>query len=168
MTTEQRRVVKVRINASGRRVIGCIELAKGDRRVSDVLNGPGPCILLSPDDPAVACREEEGSHVIFKDAISYLEAVEEPRPGLRAASPGEFRPVIAELRNPEPQQIIAEVFVPEGQCLLDVFSDPRPFLNLRNVPADEADEVRDLLRANAIDFYETQPSPWGISSGGLW
>jgi hypothetical protein len=42
------------------------------------------------------------------------------------------------------------------------------FLNLRNVPADEADEVRDLLRANAIDFYETQPSPWGISSGGLW
>ena len=42
------------------------------------------------------------------------------------------------------------------------------FLNLRNVPADEADEVRDLLRANAIDFYETQPSPWGISAGGLW
>lgn len=42
------------------------------------------------------------------------------------------------------------------------------FLNLRNVPGDEADEVRDLLRANAIDFYETQPSPWGISAGGLW
>jgi hypothetical protein len=42
------------------------------------------------------------------------------------------------------------------------------FLNLRNVPADEADEVRDLLRSNAIDFYETQPSPWGISAGGLW
>ncbi|QNN76601.1 hypothetical protein IAE60_11665 [Pseudoxanthomonas mexicana] len=42
------------------------------------------------------------------------------------------------------------------------------FLNLRNVPADEADDVRDLLRTNAIDFYETQPSPWGISAGGLW
>lgn len=42
------------------------------------------------------------------------------------------------------------------------------FLNLRNVPGDEADEVRDLLRSNAIDFYETQPSPWGISAGGLW
>ena len=42
------------------------------------------------------------------------------------------------------------------------------FLNLRNVPGDEADDVRDLLRANAIDFYETQPSPWGISAGGLW
>ncbi len=42
------------------------------------------------------------------------------------------------------------------------------FLNLRNVPGDEADEVRELLRANTIDFYETQPSPWGISAGGLW
>jgi len=42
------------------------------------------------------------------------------------------------------------------------------FLNLRNVPGDEADEVRGLLRANAIDFYETQASPWGISAGGLW
>ncbi len=42
------------------------------------------------------------------------------------------------------------------------------FLNLRNVPIDEADEVRDLLRANAIDFYETQASPWGVSAGGLW
>ena len=42
------------------------------------------------------------------------------------------------------------------------------FLNLRNVPGDEADEVREMLRASAIDFYETQPSPWGISAGGLW
>ena len=42
------------------------------------------------------------------------------------------------------------------------------FLNLRNVPGDEAEDVRDLLRANAIDFHETQPSPWGISAGGLW
>lgn len=42
------------------------------------------------------------------------------------------------------------------------------FLNLRNVPGDEADEVRELLRMHAIDFYETQPSPWGISAGGLW
>ena len=35
------------------------------------------------------------------------------------------------------------------------------FLNLRNVPGDEAHEVRELLRTNAIDFYETPPSPWG-------
>lgn len=41
-------------------------------------------------------------------------------------------------------------------------------LNLRNVPADEADEVRAWLAGSGMDFYETQPSPWGISSGGIW
>ncbi len=41
-------------------------------------------------------------------------------------------------------------------------------LNLRNVPDDEADEVRDWLTREAIGFYETRPSSWGISSGGIW
>ncbi len=41
-------------------------------------------------------------------------------------------------------------------------------LNLRNVPDDEADEVRAWLTESGIGFYETQPSPWGISAGGLW
>ncbi|MBU6417533.1 MAG: hypothetical protein KJS83_10235, partial [Xanthomonadaceae bacterium] len=41
-------------------------------------------------------------------------------------------------------------------------------LNLRNVPDDEADEVRAMLDAKRIAFYETAPSPWGISAGGIW
>lgn len=41
-------------------------------------------------------------------------------------------------------------------------------LNLRHVPDDEADEVRALLDANGIEWYETQPSRWGISGGGIW
>lgn len=41
-------------------------------------------------------------------------------------------------------------------------------LNLRNVPDDEADEVRTLLEAARIDFYETPPSFWGVSAGGIW
>jgi ElaB/YqjD/DUF883 family membrane-anchored ribosome-binding protein len=41
-------------------------------------------------------------------------------------------------------------------------------LNLRNVPDDEAAEVRAWLTQNKIAFYETQPSPWGISAGGIW
>lgn len=41
-------------------------------------------------------------------------------------------------------------------------------LNLRNVPEDEADEVRALLTAHGIDFYETPPSFWGVSAGGFW
>jgi hypothetical protein len=41
-------------------------------------------------------------------------------------------------------------------------------LNLRHVPDDEADEVRALLDAQGIDYYETRPGPFGISAGGLW
>lgn len=41
-------------------------------------------------------------------------------------------------------------------------------LNLRDVPEDEADEVRALLDQHGIDWYETQPSRWGISGGGIW
>jgi len=41
-------------------------------------------------------------------------------------------------------------------------------LNLRNVLDDESDEVRAMLRAARIEFYETQPSRWGISHGGIW
>ena len=41
-------------------------------------------------------------------------------------------------------------------------------LNLRMVLPDEADDVRAMLEANAIEFYETRPSRWGISYGGIW
>lgn len=41
-------------------------------------------------------------------------------------------------------------------------------LNLHNVPEDEADEVRALLDAQHIAFYETRPSMFGVSFGGIW
>lgn len=41
-------------------------------------------------------------------------------------------------------------------------------LNLRNVPDDEADEVRAMLDEHGILFYETQPNRWGISAGAIW
>ncbi len=41
-------------------------------------------------------------------------------------------------------------------------------LNLRNVPDDEAADVRALLDAHAIAFFETTPSRWGISAGAIW
>lgn len=45
---------------------------------------------------------------------------------------------------------------------------PKLLLNLRNVPEDEADEVRALLAEQKIAFYETEPSFWGVSGGGIW
>lgn len=45
---------------------------------------------------------------------------------------------------------------------------PKLLLNLRQVPEDEAEEVRALLDELAVDWYETRPSLWGISHGGIW
>ena len=41
-------------------------------------------------------------------------------------------------------------------------------LNLRHVPDDEADDVRAMLDTHRIAFYETRPSSWGISAGGIF
>ncbi len=41
-------------------------------------------------------------------------------------------------------------------------------LNLRNVPDDEGAEVCALLDTHHIGWYQTPPSPWGISAGGIW
>lgn len=41
-------------------------------------------------------------------------------------------------------------------------------LNLYRVPDDEAEDVRRLLDEHHIPWHETQPSPWGISHGGIW
>src|SRR5262245_53941688 len=41
-------------------------------------------------------------------------------------------------------------------------------LNLRDVPDDEADDVRGFLDSSGIAYYETRPSFWGISGGGIW
>ena len=45
---------------------------------------------------------------------------------------------------------------------------PVRLFNLRNVPEDEANEVRQLLTDNGIDFYETQGSAWGVSAPAYW
>lgn len=39
---------------------------------------------------------------------------------------------------------------------------------LRNVPEDEADDIRQLLSENNIDIYETNAGNWGISMPALW
>ena len=41
-------------------------------------------------------------------------------------------------------------------------------LNLRGVPDDEADDVRRFLDSGGIGYYETQPTLWGVSFGGIW
>jgi len=43
-----------------------------------------------------------------------------------------------------------------------------PFFRLRNVPEDEAEDIRELLENNNIDYYETPAGNWGISMPSIW
>lgn len=45
---------------------------------------------------------------------------------------------------------------------------PVRLFNLRNVPEDEANEIRELLTDNGIEFYETHASGWGVSAPAFW
>jgi len=39
---------------------------------------------------------------------------------------------------------------------------------LRDVPDDEAEDVRHLLAEHGIDFYETYAGNWGIGTPAIW
>tara|TARA_B110000858_G_scaffold157616_1_gene180458 strand:+ start:42695 stop:43054 length:360 start_codon:yes stop_codon:yes gene_type:complete len=39
---------------------------------------------------------------------------------------------------------------------------------LRNVPLDEAQDIRELLEDNDIDYFETSAGNWGISLPAIW
>jgi len=39
---------------------------------------------------------------------------------------------------------------------------------LRNVPEDEAEDIRELLNDNGFEFYETSAGNWGISTAAIW
>jgi|SRR5690554_592043 len=45
---------------------------------------------------------------------------------------------------------------------------PSLLFKLRNVPDDEAEDVRELLSEHNIEFYETTAGNWGISMPGIW
>lgn len=45
---------------------------------------------------------------------------------------------------------------------------PILFFSLRDVPADEADDVRELLETNEIPYYETNAGNWGVSMPAIW
>lgn len=40
--------------------------------------------------------------------------------------------------------------------------------SLSGVPDDEADEIRELLSENEIDYYETPANRWGISAAMIY
>ena len=45
---------------------------------------------------------------------------------------------------------------------------PVILFKLRNVPEDEAEEIRELLSRHNIEFYETPAGRWGVSMEAIW
>ena len=45
---------------------------------------------------------------------------------------------------------------------------PLQLFNLRGVPEDEAEDIRQLLDENQIEFYETSAGNWGVSLPAFW
>ncbi|MFO7592587.1 MAG: DUF6164 family protein [Pseudomonadota bacterium] len=44
----------------------------------------------------------------------------------------------------------------------------RLLFKLNGVPEDEAQDIRELLDENRIDYYETSAGRWGISLAAIW
>ncbi|TCV89003.1 DUF6164 family protein [Sulfurirhabdus autotrophica] len=45
---------------------------------------------------------------------------------------------------------------------------PVQLFMLRGVPDDESEEIRELLNAHDIAFYETPAGNWGVSAPAIW
>jgi hypothetical protein len=45
---------------------------------------------------------------------------------------------------------------------------PVLLFKLTGAPEDEAEEVRELLHAHNIEFYETQSGRWAIGTAAIW
>ncbi len=58
--------------------------------------------------------------------------------------------------------------VPPSRLSLSGHSMAKLLFRMRDVPDDEAEEVRELLTQNEIPFFETFAGNWGISMPGLW
>jgi len=145
MSSQDLRIVKIRVrmNVSGKRIIGYVDLPAAYDRTSDMLSGPDLFILVRPERNLSELKADS-SHLIQKEAISYVEALEEPKHSETSLLQGRFQPVIAELKEPT-VHIKAEIFVPQGSSVLSVLNDKRSFINLCKVHFENSVEQYNYL-----------------------
>ena len=99
MTADDRSIVRVRVNASGKRLIGYVDLSADESsRFSDVLNNSDAYIQIR-EQPYASTPGQVEAQAVFKDSISYIEVLEEPTSQKRLL-PGIFHTVTAEFKEP--------------------------------------------------------------------
>lgn len=140
--------IKVRINASGKRIIGIVAIPPPHFRVSDYLNS---------HDDFLRVKQEGAEIVVAKDAISYLEALEEGEDTGSRPRSGEFRKVTVTLKN-QAGTLRGEVFVPEDSTLQVSLNKIRRFVNLRHVRFISSPEHYDFLAVGKQEVIMIQES----------
>jgi len=133
MTTREiaTRTVRVRVNAAGERVVGEYDLPPDPSyRFSDVLNEPRAFFKIHRLLSATGMQTGE-SLAIRKDAVCYIEALEEPTTPQRAFE-GDFHRVTMTFCNGT-EALEGEVFTPASSDVMDILNDPRPFISVRHV-----------------------------------
>lgn len=139
--------IHVSINASGKRIVGSIELPVGFNRLSDLLNAPDPAICVTAIEQELT-QKRLPVQVIFKESITFVEAMDEPRHTPPAPPTGLFAPIVGELIGSEGAQLLAELYVPEGMTLFEVLNDPKWFVIMRNVHFSNFMEKYTFLAVN--------------------
>lgn len=130
-----KKFVKVRVNASGRRIIGIIVVPPPHFRVSDYFNSHDDFLLV---------KQEKTDMVLQKAAISYLEALEEGKDTGSRPKSGSFHTVTITMMN-HAGTIKGELFVAEGDTLVGTLNKTRRFVNLRKVEFVSSPERYDFL-----------------------
>lgn len=118
-----KRFVKVRLNASGKRIIGIVAVPPPHFRVSDYLNSHEDFLRIGVED---------SGFFVPKGSISYLEALEEGSDAGSRPKRGSFHQVTVTLGN-HAGTFSGEVFVPEESDLAATLARVRRFLSVRNV-----------------------------------
>lgn len=135
MDLGQKKLVRVRVNASGKRIIGIVGIPPPHFRVSDYLNS---------HEDFLRVRQEKTDLLVSKDAISYLEALEEGTDAGSRPRNGSFRRVTVALRN-HAGTLKGEVFTPDGLDLGGAIQKARRFVNVRHVRFVNSAEKYDFL-----------------------
>jgi hypothetical protein len=135
MQSEEGNIVRLRINASGKRIIGFMELYARDPRtthprISDTLNSAEPFLLIREDEDSSV--DKGGFQAIPKDSLSYVEALDEPENPSWLRDEGTLRTISLELREPV-ATLRGDLWVPSEGKVSEVLNDSRRFINLLNV-----------------------------------
>ena len=146
MDFKQKKFVKVRINASGKRAIGIVGIPPPHFRISDFLNSHNEFLCV---------KLEKSDTFIPKDAISYLEALEEGEDAGSRPRSGEFRQVTVTLKN-HGGSFRGEIFVPDGTELATVLSKVRRFINFRNVRFASSPEHYGFIAVGRLEIVMIQ------------